>query len=143
MNNQQMHKRLTKEQVIAILENYLAKEISAKDAREKLELKKSQFFDLVSLYKNNSKDFNIDYSRASGNNKISAEAEEKILEELKADKKLIDNKDIPIKFYNYTTIKEALEEKYQIKTSLTTIINRAKTNDFYIKRPEKKFMTAK
>ncbi|HAM88588.1 MAG: hypothetical protein US83_C0011G0051 [Candidatus Falkowbacteria bacterium GW2011_GWC2_38_22] len=60
MSNQQIHKRLTKDQVIVILENYLAKEISAKEAREKLELKKSQFFELVSRYKNNSKEFSID-----------------------------------------------------------------------------------
>lgn len=138
MSNQQIHKRLTKEQVIVILENYLAKEISAKDAREKLELKKSQFFDLVARYKNNSKEFSIDYNRTKSNNKISTETEAKILAELEADKALIDNRDIPIRFYNYTTIKETLEEKYQIKTSLTTIINRAKANDFYLNKPTKK-----
>ena len=138
MSNQQIHKRLTREQVIVILENYLAKEITAKEAREKLELKKSQFFNLVSRYKNNASDFSIDYGRTKGNNRISPETEAKILEELKADKELIDNKDIPIKFYNYTTIKEALDEKYQIKTSLSTIISRAKDNEYYINRPEKK-----
>ncbi len=44
MRNQQMHKRLSKEQVVTIPEHYLAKEIRAKDARENLGLGKSQFF---------------------------------------------------------------------------------------------------
>ena len=38
MSNQQIHKRLTAEQVIAILENYLAKEIKAKEAMNNLGL---------------------------------------------------------------------------------------------------------
>jgi hypothetical protein len=138
MSNQQIHRRLTKEQVIVILENYLAKEISAKEAREKLELKKSQFFDLVSRYKNNANEFSIDYRRTTSNNKLTEEAEQKILEELEGDKALIDNKDIPVRSYNYTTIKETLEEKHKVKVSLTTIINRAKKNDFHLGRPARK-----
>lgn len=138
MSNQQIHRRLTKEQVVVILENYLAKELSAQDAREKLELKKSQFFDLVARYKNNANEFSINYRRTKSNNNISDEAEQKILEELKADKELIDNKDNPVKFYNYSTIKETLEEKHRVEASLTTIINRAKKNGFYIGKPAKK-----
>ncbi len=137
MSNQ-LHRRLTKDQVIVILENYLAKEITAKEAKEKLELKKSQFFNLVARYKNNSSDFSVEYRRKKSNNKISEEAEEKILAELKADKELIENKDVPIRVYNYTTIKETLEEKYKIKTSLSTIISRAKENNFYVNKPKTK-----
>lgn len=129
MGNQQIHKRLVKEQVVAILENYLAKEISVKEAMESLELKKTQFFCLAAKYKNGVKDFDIEYKRREAH-KISNKAEQAILIELKAEKKLIDNRDLPISHYNYSAIKDDLEKK-KIIVSLPTIISRAKTNDFY------------
>ncbi|MDP2789422.1 MAG: hypothetical protein Q8O46_05295 [bacterium] len=139
MSNQQIHKRLSSDQVVAILENYLAGEVKAREAMKLLELKKSQFFNLVSLYKNGREDFEIKHKGNSGNRKISAKAEEKILAELGEEKKLIEDKNIPIKFYNYSAVKELLEEKHEIKVSLSTIINRAQSNGYYIEKPEKKF----
>lgn len=137
MGNQQIHKRLVKEQVVAILENYLAKEISAKEARENLGIKKTQFFCLAAKYKNGVKDFDIGYRRSGTTRKISSKTESAILAELKAEKKLIDNRDLPIKHYNYSAIKDDLEKK-KIIVSLPTIISRAKTNDFYQRRIFKK-----
>lgn len=132
MSNQQIHKRLTTEQVVAILENYLAKEIRAKEAMNNLGLKKSQFFHLVSRYKNNQNDFKIEYGRNTSNNNISSMAEKAALSELKSEKKLIDNKNIPINDYNYSAMKETLEEKHKVKVSLPTIIRIAKIHDYYI-----------
>ena len=43
MSKQQLHKRLTLEQVTAILEHYLAKEISLANALENLGVKKVRF----------------------------------------------------------------------------------------------------
>lgn len=134
MNNQQMHKRLSKEQVVAILENYLAGEIKAKDARENLGLGKSQFFKIVADYKDNPDSFDIKHKGNPGNRKISENSKKKIIKELEKEKKLIDNKDMPIKNYNYSAIKELLEEKHGITVSLPAIINRAKENDFYKKK---------
>jgi len=130
MGNQQIHKRLVKEQVVAILENYLAKEISAKEAIENLGVKRSRFFKLLSVYRNGPDEFDIGYERSKSTRKISAEAEKAILAELKTEKKLIDNRDLPISHYNYSAIKDDLEKK-KIIVSLPTIISRAKTNDFY------------
>lgn len=138
MRNQQLHKRLSVEQVKTVLQNYLGKEIRAKDAMNNLGIKKSHFYRLVREYRDDPKNFNLDYGRATPNNRVSLEIENKILEELKEDKKLIDNKDIAIKSYNYSAIKENLEDKYDIHTSLTTIINRAKNNEYYIEKKEKK-----
>lgn len=139
MSNQQIHKRLTTEQVIAILENYLASEIKAFDAMEALGLKKSQFFNLASQYKNNSGDFTIKHHGNHGNRLIKKSSEEKILIELKLEKKLIDNKNMPIRYYNYSAIKDNLKDKYKIKVSLPTIINRAKNNGYYIEKRIKKY----
>jgi len=130
MSNQQIHKRLVKEQVITILENYLAREISAKEAMENLGLKRARFFKLLSNYKNEPDKFNIEYQRDGATRRISLKAEEAILEELVSEKKLIDNRDLPIKYYNYSAIKDDLAKK-KIIVSLPTIINRAKANNFY------------
>jgi len=138
MSNQQIHKRLSEEQVIAILENYLAKEIGAKEAMDNLDLKRSQFFNLSSQYQNNPDKFNLEHKGNSGNRRISDKAEVKILTELESDKKLIDDKNIPVKDYNYSAIKESLEEKHGITVSLPTIINRAKKKGFYQERKIKK-----
>lgn len=138
MSNQQIHKRLSKEQVIAILENYLSGELKAKEAMENLGLKKSQFFNLASQYQNKSDDFDIKHKGNDGNRKISQKAEKKILKELAEDKKLIDNKNISIKTYNYSAIKELLEEKHKISVSLPTIIQRAKDNGYYKFKKDKK-----
>ncbi len=134
MSKEQLHKRLSKEQVIAILENYLAREIKAKEAMENLGLKKSQFFDLTSEYKNGDKDFNIAYKRNSINRHVSEKTEEAILTELRLEKNLIENKNNPIKHYNYSALKESLEDEYGIVVSLPTIIDRAKDNGYYLAR---------
>jgi len=138
MSNQQIHKRLSKEQVIAVLENYLAGEIKAKKARINLGVEKSHFFRIVKEYKNNSKRFDIKHKGNPGNRKISEHSKKKILLELKKEKKLIDNKHIPIKTYNYSALKDLLEEKHQVIVSLPTIINQAKENDFYQEKKIKK-----
>ena len=136
MGNQQIHKKFSNEQVIAILENYLAKEITAKEAMEKLELKRSQFFNLAASYRDSSNDFSIKHKGNNGNRRISEDTTSLILKELKKEKALIDNKDMPIKFYNYSAVKDALGD---VAVSLPTIINLAKANDFYLKKPKRKF----
>lgn len=138
MGNQQIHKRLAKEQVIAILENYLAKEISAKEARENLGLKKSQFFNLASRYKNSANNFTIKHKGNRGNRGLSGAAKQAILMELKAEKKLIDNKAMPVKRYNYSAVKDLLEEKHHAKVALSTIIAWAKKNGYCQKKAAKK-----
>jgi hypothetical protein len=44
---------------------------------------------------------------------------------------------VPLKSYNYSYIKDLLEEKYNQKVSLPTIIDRAKKNDFYLRKPKR------
>ena len=138
MSKQQIHKRLSKEQVVTIFENYLAGEIKRRDACINLEVKKSRFFKLLANYRKPSVDFDIKHKGNNGNRKISSEAEKAIETELKSEKKLIDNKDIAIKNYNYSAVKELLEEKHKVKVALSTIINRAKSRGFYLKKPAKK-----
>ena len=136
MGNQQIHKKFSNEQVVAILENYLAKEITAKEAMEKLELKRSQFFNLAADYRDSAKDFSIKHKGNPGNRRISEDTTSLIIKELKKEKALIDNKDMPIKFYNYSAVKDALGE---VAVSLPTIISLAKANNYYLEKPKRKF----
>ena len=138
MSKQQIHKRLSKEQVSTIFENYLSGEINRRDACENLGVKKTRFFKLLSLYRDIDHDFDIKHKGNDGNRKISDKAEKAIKEELKSEKKLIDNKYISIKTYNYSAVKELLEEKHKVKISLPTIISRAKSNGYYLGKPPKK-----
>jgi len=138
MSKQQIHKRLSKEQVSTIFENYLSGEIKRRDACENLGVKKTRFFKLLSSYRDIDHDFDIKHKGNNGNRKISDKAEKAIKEELKSEKKLIDNKDIAIRSYNYSAVKELLEEKHKVKISLPTIISRAKSNGYYLGKPPKK-----
>ncbi|MCX5636937.1 MAG: hypothetical protein NTX52_04490 [Planctomycetota bacterium] len=138
MSKQQIHKRLSKEQVSTILENYLSGEIKRRDACENLGVKKTRFFKLLSAYRDIDHDFDIKHKGNNGNRKISDKVEKAIKEELKSEKKLIDNKDIAIRSYNYSAVKELLEEKHKVKISLPTIISRAKSNGYYLDKPSKK-----
>lgn len=86
MGNQQIHKKFSDEQVIAIMENYLAREITAKEAMAKLELQRSQFFNLAAKYRDGSNNFTIKHKGNAGNRKISEDTSSLILVELKKEK---------------------------------------------------------
>ena len=103
-----------------------------------LGIKRSRFFELLSRYKKDPDNFSIQYNRKTINRKIDQAIEANIIQELKIEKGLIKNKDIPIKWYNYSYIKDILENDYHQKVSLSTIINRAKTNGFYLTKPKRK-----
>lgn len=138
MSNQQISKRFSDEQVSAILENYLSGEVSVKEALILLALKRSQFFNLVAKYRDNATEFTIKHQGNEGNRKISETAEAAILVELKKEKQLIDNKSMPVKFYNYSAVRDELSAKHEVKVSLFTIIDRAKKNDYCIAKPERR-----
>jgi transposase len=138
MRNPQIHKRLSKEQVVAILENYLAGAIKARDAQNNLGLSKSHFFRMAAEYKKKPNDFDIKHKGNAGNRKISEMSNKSIITELEKEKQLIDNNDIPIRQYNYSAIKDLLEEKHGVSVSLPTIINRAKERGYYHEKIVKK-----
>ena len=52
--------------------------------------------------------------------------EAKITQELKKETEIIRDKGNPVRFYNYSYVKEILEKKHKVQVSLPTIIDRAK-----------------
>ena len=139
----QIHKKFTTEQVKDLLQRYIDKKIERNYIQEILQIKKAMFFRLLEEYRQNPEDFSIDYSRRSPK-RISENVEDNILKELKIDKGIIKDKNNPTDSYNYSYIKDRLEDKYKQKVSLPTIIDRAKQYDFYLpKKAKKKLMIAK
>ena len=134
----QLHKKFTDDQIKELITRYLKKKIARKYIQEILGIKKTRFFALVKRLKADPENFSISYSRRMPTRKINPDIEKNILKELKIEKDLIKNKDIPIKWYNYSYIKDLLKQKYGQKVSLPTIIDRAKKNNFYFSKPERK-----
>jgi len=136
--SKQLHKNFTDNQVKSFLKSYLNQEIKMKYVLQMLQIKRSRFFELLTRYRKDPDNFSIQYKRNTSNYRINREIEANIIKELKSEKDLIKAKDVPIKYYNYSFIKDLLEQKYNQKVSLPTIIDRAKKNNFYFLRPKRK-----
>jgi hypothetical protein len=137
MSNQ-LHKNFTDKQVKSLLKSYLDKEIKMNYILQILKIKRRRFFELLAKYRKDPDNFSIQYARKTINRKIAPDIERNIVKELKVEKDLIKNKEVPVKYYNYSYIKDLLEQKYNQKVSLPTIIDRAKRNHFYFLRPKRK-----
>jgi len=124
--SEQVHKRLTDEQVRMILGRYMAKEVTAAEAIELLGLGRRQFFEWAQRYRKDPVGFTVQYQRNEKNRKLDDTADRHILEELAIEKALIDDPALPIRFYNYSYIQDQIRKNYQEKVSLPTIIDRAK-----------------
>lgn len=127
----QIHKRFSDEQVRDLFKRYITKEVGRKHLQFLLRISKTRFFHLLKEYRRSPGEFSIRYSRSSPL-RIDAAIEANILKELAIDKKMIQDKAIPIYRYNYSFLQGQLEKKYQQEVSLSTIIDRAKKHDFYI-----------
>jgi len=134
----QIHKKFTDSQVKELIERYLKREISIHYVLEILGIKRSRFFVLLKQYKECPNKFSIQYLRNTKTRKIPQVVEGNIIRELQIEKRLIQDKDIPLRYYNYSYVKDLLETKYNQKVSLPTIIDRAKKNNFYLKRKPRK-----
>lgn len=136
---EQIHKRFTDNQVKDMITRYLKHGIERAYIQSILGIGKTRFFHLVSAYRKNPTRFSIQYTRAfSDHHRIDVAIEQNILKELAIDKRAIQNKEIPLKRYNYSYVKERLEAKYAQRVSLPTIVNRAKKNGFYLKERKRK-----
>lgn len=133
----QLHRRLDDEIVRHIFSQYDLKQLTLPVVLAQLGIGRSRFFKLLIAYRDNPTEFSIAYERG-GRKLISDTAEEKIKDELLKEKVMIEDKTLPIKWYNYSAVRDALKEKHNVKVSVPTIIARAKQLGFYIPKPEKK-----
>lgn len=129
----QLHKKFTDAQVKELFVRYCKGEIPRRYIQEMLEIKERRFFALLRRYRKNPTSFSIQYQRQQPP-RIAEQTEKTILKELAIDKKIIEDRENPVRRYNYSFIKDRLADTYGQKVSVSTIIDRAKKHGFYIKR---------
>ena len=134
---QQLHRRFSTQEVKMLLEKYLNERVALIYILEILNIRRSRFFELLRQYRKEPDNFSIEYRRKSATRRISKEVEKSIISELEKEKKLIEDKNIPITYYNYTYIKDQLYQNYRQKVALCTIISRARKQGFYMPRKKK------
>ena len=139
----QLHKRMTTEEVVQVLEKYLSQEVEMAICLRLLKIERRQFYKLLNKYRGSPGEFSISYERKKAPRRIDEKAEKVLRKELEKEKWLIENKDTPIRAYNYSYIQQLLLEKQGIKISLPTIIDRAKKMIITCQSPRRKATTAK
>jgi hypothetical protein len=133
----QLHKRFTSQQVRELLDRYVKNEIERDYIQEILGIKRRRFFVLLKQYKERPEQFTVQYQRIRAPRAISPMIEQNILKELAIEKKIIQNKEIPLTSYNYSYIRDRLKGRYDQKVSLPTVIDRAKKHGFYLTKPQR------
>ena len=121
-----LRKLFSADQVKEVFHRYLARQIAVDQASAMLKIRRRQFFKLLKLYRERPKSFSLEYTRKTPPRTIDAKAEAKITQELKKEAEIIRDKRNPVRFYNYSYLKEILEKKHKVRVSLPTIIRRAK-----------------
>jgi hypothetical protein len=121
-----IRKLFSVEQVKEVFQRYLAGQIGVDHGSALLKVRRRQFFKLLKLYRQGPERFSMDYTRNKPARTIDAKADAKIIKELKNEAKIIRDQRNPVRFYNYSYVKEVLEQKHKVQVSLPTIIKRAK-----------------
>lgn len=140
---QQLHKQFSNQEVKAVLEKYEKKVLALEEVLIFLKIKRSRFFVLLKQYREDPESFSIEFKREKAPRGIDPKNEKKIIGELKKEAALISDKRNPVRFFNYSYLKEILAEKHGVKVSLPTIISRAKKMGFTKKGRSEKSMTGK
>ena len=114
----QLHKKFNDCQVKDLIARYLKRKVEREEIQKVLDIKKTRFFALVKRLKDDPENFSISYFRSIPTRTISKAIETNIMKELKMEKDLIKAKDVPIRCYNYSYIKDILGNDYHQKVSL-------------------------
>ncbi len=132
-----IEERLTDAQVVTILTRFNNKKITSLEAREKLSVKRSRFFDYLKRFRKEGSAFTIARVKSERKSRVAEDSLLKPKEELQKESDLIMNPDMPVRFYNYSAVRDVLKEKHDITISVPTIISHAKELGFYIPKPER------
>ena len=100
--NEQLHQRFSTKEIKTFLEGYLNDKTKLFYILEILRITRRRFFQLLKEYRSDPDNFSIEYKRKRATRRISKDVEKNIISKLEKEKKLIKNKELPIKFYNYS-----------------------------------------
>jgi hypothetical protein len=134
-----LRKLFSADQVKEVFRRYLTRQIGVDQASAMLKIRRRQFFKWLKVYRQRPESFSLDYTRKAPPRKIDTKAEAKITQELRKEAEIIKDKSNPVRYYNYSYVKEILQKKHKVQVSLPTIIDRAKkmgiTNQGRLARP--------
>ena len=112
-----LRKLFSVDQVKEVFRRYPARQIGVDQASAMLKVRRRQFFKLLKLYWDGPESFSLQYTRKTPPRRIDAKAEAKITQELKKETEIIRDKRNPVRFYNYSYVKEILGKKHKVHPS--------------------------
>ncbi|HEV2119495.1 MAG TPA: hypothetical protein VGS11_05260 [Candidatus Bathyarchaeia archaeon] len=134
----QLHHNFNTAQVKQYFTWYIGGTISRDDVCHQLGIKQSRFYELLKAYRADPLTFSVAYGRDYANHKTDRTTTTAIRKELELEKSFIDNPNMPIMFYNYSSTRDAIAESTGNNVTTQTVINYAKKWGFYIERPKNK-----
>ena len=134
----QIHTNNNDAQVKQAFTWYEAGQMSRQDVMAQLGIKQSQFYVWLARWRKDKANFTVRYKRRTANHALSKPVVATIHRELEADAGFIANPAMPIMFYNYSAIRDAVEDSTGQKVSAQTVINYAHKWGYYIERPKNK-----
>jgi hypothetical protein len=136
-----IHKQFSSEEVKQCLKWYEEKLMSKNQVLQKLQIKDSRFYSLLAEFRSRPNKFSVDYGRHKPNNVLPRKVIGRIRAELEIERSFINNPSMPIMFYNYSAIRDAVADSTGYELSAQTVINYARRWDYYIERPKTKAHT--
>lgn len=137
----QLHKSFRDAQIRDLFARYTRKEIKLAHLTAIFKIGRSRIFALLNRYKEDPEGFTVNYRRCNAPHRIAPEIEENILRELRIEKKLILDPQIKLWSYNYSYIRDRLRDQYGQRVSVPTIIRKAKSGGFYLRKPVRRAHT--
>ena len=134
----QLHNNFSDDQVKQYLGWYIDGSMSRDDICNHLGIRCSRFYELLTKYKADPLKFSVVYGRDYANRKKDRAVTVAIRKELELEKSFIDNPNMPIMFYNYASIRDAVADATGSNLTAQTVINYAKKWGFYIERPKRR-----
>ena len=138
MSQIQIHKQFSDNEVKQYFKWYEDRVLTKSEVLQVLGIKDSRFYVLLARFRNKPKEFSVAYSRVVKTHVLPSVVVKRIRKELEIERGFIQNPAMPIVFYNYAAIRDAVENSTGQSLSAQTVINYARRWGFYIERPKGK-----
>jgi len=133
----QLHKRFTDDQVKLLLDLYLKRVITLQQVLQQLECTEGRFYQILRAYRRAPEEFTIAYARHTPQHRLPEEVDQAIRKELEIDRKLIGDKETPLRQYNYAAVRDEVVRRLGYTISAQTVRNRAKEWGYWIPKTQK------
>ena len=133
----QIHKHFSDDEVKQYLKWYEDKVLTKSEVLQALGIRGSRFYVLLSQFRDRPEKFSVTYKRIRPTRSLPSAVVKEIRRELELEHGFIMNPAMPIMFYNYAAIRDAVESSMGHALSAQTVINYARKWGFYLERPKR------